>query len=134
VVNDTGCPTFFQHVLAAFIQSGDFDRHLRRARRRNARRRSALIEALTAVVDEPHRVEGANAGLHLVLALPNRAEGEAPALLRRLEDSGVIVRNLSDHAEAPLSCLKLMFGYATLEVDSIRRGIELFGRVLHETN
>jgi GntR family transcriptional regulator / MocR family aminotransferase len=67
---DRGCPGLDQYALATLIQSGRYDRHLRRARTEYAARRETLVAAL-------HRhapglpVTGLAAGFHAVLHLPS---------------------------------------------------------------
>ena len=64
-----------QAALAAFIDEGHFDRHLRRLRQLYKARRDCLVHALREAFDEP-LILGAESGLHLVWRLP---EGFAPA-------------------------------------------------------
>lgn len=67
VIRDTGSapPGLDQLTLASFIDSGDYDRHLRRQRKIYRERRDLLVRRLTAEVpDLP--ISGAAAGLHLV--------------------------------------------------------------------
>jgi GntR family transcriptional regulator/MocR family aminotransferase len=71
-----------QIALAQMIERGELDRHLRRQRRRYARRREALLEALGARLPAL-TVSGASAGLFAVLELPSgldeRTAAEAAA-------------------------------------------------------
>jgi GntR family transcriptional regulator / MocR family aminotransferase len=67
--DDLGSPGIEQLVLADFISSGRFDRHLRRNRAIYRRRRDALVSALREHVPEAE-VEGIAAGLHLVATFP----------------------------------------------------------------
>ena len=63
----------------ACSQTSAYDRHLRRARRRNRARRDALIAAVAREL--PHaRVSGISAGLHALVRLPRRRR---PARARR---------------------------------------------------
>jgi GntR family transcriptional regulator/MocR family aminotransferase len=66
---DAGTPALDQLALAHLIASGELDRHLRRSRRTYSERRDRLVSALADAVPEG-RVQGAAAGVHLVLALP----------------------------------------------------------------
>ena len=58
-----------QAVLAAFIDEGHFDRHLRRLRQVYKSRRDCLVAALRRTFDEPV-ILGGESGLHLVWRLP----------------------------------------------------------------
>lgn len=81
---DTARPsTIEQAALAAFIESGDLERHLRTARGRFRRRRTALLSAIARELPGLP-VTGIAAGMHAVLALPPgiRATDAAAAAAR----------------------------------------------------
>ncbi len=62
-----------QLTLAEFINSGAYDRHVRRRRLAYRRRRDHLVDAVTA-----GQVEGISAGLHAIVGLPpGMSEGDA---------------------------------------------------------
>jgi GntR family transcriptional regulator/MocR family aminotransferase len=61
-----------QLALARMIETGGLDRHLRRARRRYARRREAILDALAAELPEAE-VAGAAAGLFVTVRLQEGA-------------------------------------------------------------
>jgi GntR family transcriptional regulator/MocR family aminotransferase len=80
-----------QRALAEFIQEGEYTRHLRRMRRLYAARQAALREAIGRHWPLPGQVLGGQAGLHLVLSLPEPDAGgvsdlalSQAAALRRL--------------------------------------------------
>ena len=74
-VADRSTPGIDQLALAALIESGRFDRHLRRMRTEYSSRRDALVEALAE--HAPHvRVTGLAAGFHAVAHLPERRRRE----------------------------------------------------------
>ena len=58
---DAGSPTLEQLALAHLIESGDYDRHLRQARRRYRARRDALVAAVARHLPGA-RVTGVAAG------------------------------------------------------------------------
>jgi len=66
---DRGTPGLDQLALALLVESGRFDRHLRRMRARYARRRAALVDALARHAPEV-RLTGLAAGFHAVAHLP----------------------------------------------------------------
>ncbi|HEY1597946.1 MAG TPA: PLP-dependent aminotransferase family protein [Thermoleophilaceae bacterium] len=73
-------------ALAELIESGDWDRHLRRMRGRFRTRRDRLIEMLERLVPEA-RALGISAGLHAVVELPAGGPGEDELLARAHERS-----------------------------------------------
>ncbi len=76
--DDRGSPALEQLALATMIESGRFDKHLRRMRAVYAGRRQTLIDAIgehaPAVV-----LQGLAAGIHLVARLPDTADELAVA-------------------------------------------------------
>ncbi|AUY48062.1 PLP-dependent aminotransferase family protein [Streptomyces sp. CB01881] len=104
-----------QLTLAEFIESGGYDRHVRRMRRRYRDRRDHLVAALAARA--PHiEVSGIAAGLHAVLRL---APGTERSVLKAATYRGLAVDGLADYRH-PLTGRDempatdgLVVGYAT---------------------
>jgi GntR family transcriptional regulator / MocR family aminotransferase len=95
-----------QLVLAEFLTSGRYDRHVRRSRLAYRRRRDRLVAALGDL-----RVHGLPAGLHAVVDLPDdRTEEQAVAEAQR---RGLAVQGLTEFAFAPGHAPALVVGYAT---------------------
>jgi len=75
-ISDRGTSTLDQLTLAALLESGRYDRHLRRMRALYAARRARLIDALAR--HAPHvELTGLAAGFHAVAHLPAGADEEA---------------------------------------------------------
>ena len=75
-ISDRGSSTLDQLVLAALLESGRYDRHLRRMRAIYARRRTRLI-AILARHAPGIRLTGLAAGFHAVAHLPAGADEQA---------------------------------------------------------
>jgi len=112
---DGGSPVLDQLALAAFIERGELDRHLRRMRLRYRRRRDALVTALARYLPEAE-VGGAAAGLHVTAALSPDADLEA--VLVRAAGRGVGVF-ANTQAGRPL----LLVGYANIAEVAIEPGV-----------
>ncbi|MEU7869947.1 PLP-dependent aminotransferase family protein [Dactylosporangium sp. NPDC049140] len=83
---DRGSPAIDQLALAALMESGRYDRHLRRVRAEYSARRAVLIRALAE--HAPHLpVTGLAAGFHAVVTLPTGAD--ETALIERARERGV---------------------------------------------
>lgn len=87
-----------QAVLAEFIMDGYLTSHVRRMRALYGERRQMLIDAITRHFGEALPVMGDEAGLHLVLGLPDHADDRAVAAAAF--DAGVIVRPLTAYYSA----------------------------------
>ncbi|MEU8133100.1 PLP-dependent aminotransferase family protein [Streptodolium elevatio] len=101
-----------QLALADFIESGQYDAHIRRMRRRYRTRRAQLVAALAERA--PHiTVTGIAAGLHAVLRLPPGTEAPTVAAATRM---GIALDGLAlfRHPESPEPHVDgLVVGYAT---------------------
>lgn len=67
--DDFGTSVLGQYALARLIDTGDYDRHVRRLRRHYRKRRDTIINALRREIPDAG-VEGYAAGLHLLMRLP----------------------------------------------------------------
>jgi GntR family transcriptional regulator/MocR family aminotransferase len=120
-VADRGTSALDQLALARLIESGRYDRHLRRVRTEYAHRRTALVQALAEHAPGVP-VTGLAAGFHAVAHL---ADGlDVDAVVDRARERGVglysMGANRSDRSPAPP---RLVFGYGNTPVRSIRAGI-----------
>ena len=104
-----------QTVMARFLAEGFYARYIRRVGNLYARRREALMTALTRIDDLT--VSGADGGIHFLLSLPRLSEGE---LLRRASNAGLSLRGLSAfcHRVIP-SPSTLVLGYGGLPTEEI---------------
>ncbi|MCR6484103.1 PLP-dependent aminotransferase family protein [Amycolatopsis sp. OK19-0408] len=108
-------PVVDQLALAAFVESGGYDRHLRAARLRYRARRDRLVDALG-----PARLSGAAAGLHLVLHL----DRDAAEVKRSAGEKGVKVADLDDYRSAP-GAPALVLGYGNLADNAVETAARL---------
>ena len=112
-----------QRALADFIQRGYYTAHLRRMRARYAVRQVALHAALKAAFGSSVKLSGGEAGLHLVMWLPDGIRDTEVA--KRAVELGLGVRALESYTRAPMTCNGLVLGYGNLEdgmlVEAVRR-------------
>ncbi|GAA3801270.1 PLP-dependent aminotransferase family protein [Nocardioides panacisoli] len=120
-VVDRGVPTLDQLALGALIESGRYDRHLRRMRSTYSQRREALVAALAEHAPD-RTITGLAAGFHAVTDLPAGVEEEdvverALELRVRLYGMG---RYRSTLAGTPP---RLVFGFGNTGVRAVEEGI-----------
>lgn len=118
-----------QRALVHFMASGDLDRHLRRMRRTYARKRAALVRALSGLGGLA-RVRGLDAGFHVYLELDRTldAQGVADRAARR----DVIVRPLAPFYVGPTQINGLLLGYGGLTLEQIKAGAGILIELLQE--
>ena len=126
---DRHTSTLEQTALADLIQSGAYERHVRRLRRMNAQRRAVLLDALAEHFGDAIEVQGSQAGLHVVVWFNDvdaSHEGEMAARARQKGISGVYPISAlyeDDRAAASMRRAGFVFGYASLDGSEIRKGI-----------
>jgi len=127
--NDLGSPALPQLVLAELLSSGVYDRHLRLVRNRQRRRRDAMLAALAEYLPGA-RVEGAAAGLHLLISLPGLPiETDDAELATAIRHAGVRVHPLSWHRIRP-GPPGLVLGYAAHPPDRLHLAVRRMAAVL----
>jgi GntR family transcriptional regulator/MocR family aminotransferase len=125
---DRHTPTLEQETLAEFIVSGAYERHLRRARRKNAARRRALLEAIGHHLGDRFEVTGEGSGAHVTLW--PRARCSEETLIARAAERGVGIAGISQYYVKPNSRPGLLLGYARLSESQIRDGIARLAAVI----
>jgi len=123
---DNGSPWLEQMVLAEFIASGEYDRHLRRVRKTYLERRDCLIGALRMFFNDVS-LAGIDTGTYLSWRLapsqPSAAQVQEVARSR-----GIGVYTITDDHAARRNDFRwadntLLLGYSSLEERQIRDGI-----------
>lgn len=104
-------PVLDQLTLAAFLQIGEYDQHVRRARTVYRSRRNALLEALATHLPGLE-VAGDAAGLHVLLRLPAGVDDVAVA--HAASERRIRVRPLSSFCLQVPRAKGLVIGYGRL--------------------
>lgn len=125
---DRHTSTLEQEALAEFIATGAYERHLRRSRRLNARRREVLLDAIDSHLGGRVRVSGDASGVHLVLW--PRGHASERALLARAAAHSVAVYGVSGYYLNPPRQAGLMLGYSRMPEADIREGIRRLAAAL----
>lgn len=130
-VADRGSPGLDQLALATLIESGRYDRHLRRARTEYAARRETLVGAL-ATHAPARRVTGLAAGFHAILHLsPDADEDE---LINQAGERGVGLYGMARmHHSGRSAAPRLVLGFGDTTQPAIRAGIAAVADLLRAT-
>jgi GntR family transcriptional regulator / MocR family aminotransferase len=128
-VTDRGSPGLDQLALAVLIETGRYDRHLRRMRAEYATRRDVLIRALAEHAPGV-QLTGLAAGFHAVAHLPARtAEQE---VIQEARARSVALYGMSTYrsTRAP-GPPQLVLGFGNTSQRAIQAGIAILGHILH---
>jgi GntR family transcriptional regulator/MocR family aminotransferase len=120
-ISDRGSSTLDQLALAALLESGRYDRHLRRMRTVYAGRRAALIAALARHAPGI-RLTGLAAGFHAVAHLPAAADEQA-VVAAAARERQVGLYGMSDFRAAGAGPPQLVLGFGQVPERAIEPGI-----------
>ncbi len=127
---DQGSPALDQIALADLFASGAHERHLRTVRRAYAERRALLVGELATAVPGS-AIEGAAAGVHLVLALPEPLD--AARLAAATAAHGVSASSVESFARRPpATARRLVLGYGRIPTPSIRPAVAALAAALRD--
>jgi GntR family transcriptional regulator/MocR family aminotransferase len=123
-LSSRGAPGLDQEALALLMESGRFDRHLRRVREIYRARRDVLA-AEAELAFGPGRLHGLAAGCHALLRLPDGTTEDA--VVATAATMGVRVNGLNHYrfaaAEPDPRSPALVLGFGNVTEHQIRRGI-----------
>lgn len=129
---NNGQPWLDQAVLAEFLETGEFDRHIRRLRQVYKSRRDTLISALKKHFGDTE-ICGADGGLHIVWRLP---AGSPPAELvqQAARDMGIGVYTLASGGAHDFDRSSrqdmLVIGYSSVNEKDIERAVNVLRMAL----
>jgi GntR family transcriptional regulator/MocR family aminotransferase len=117
---DVCSPGLEQLALRHLLDSGDYDRHVRRVRAVYRARRDRLSAALAEHLPTL-RVEGVAAGLHVLLRLADGVDDEA--IVRRAARRGVHVEPLSRYALRGSTAAGVVIGYGRVHESALEPAV-----------
>ncbi len=132
---DRHSPALEQEALATLIESGGYERHIRRVRRFNRDRREALLTALRDHFADDVVISGAEAGLHVAVWFRRIAATQEAELITRARQAGVGLHPLSPLYHTPPDGgggVGLVMGYSGLDPKRIVRGIDILAGVVRQ--
>jgi len=124
-----------QAVLAEFIAEGHFTSHIRRMRGIYGQRRQILLDTIRKRYGDALQIVGGDAGLHLVLRLPDGVDDREVA--KAALAVNIVVRPLSGYFLRPDSRVNdgngmsgLLIGYGCVAEEDIEPAFEKLAAVL----
>ncbi|MDF2809819.1 MAG: GntR family transcriptional regulator [Microvirga sp.] len=94
-LTDRHSPLTEQTASASLIESGAYERHIRRARRLNAERRETLLNVLRLKFSGRIVIEGADAGLHIIVRFRDLPRSLETALIETARRASVDLHSIS---------------------------------------
>jgi GntR family transcriptional regulator / MocR family aminotransferase len=128
---DSGSPAVDQLALANLLEGGDYDRHVARARQAYRRRRDRLVAALARRLPQ-YGIEGAAAGLHVLLRFPPGVDDRKVRTAAAAADIGV--RALSEMSLTDDVERGLVLGYGRIALEGIDAAVAALVSVVLEVS
>jgi len=127
---DFGSSAIEQAALAAFMESGAFERHLRRSTQTLRERRLVLLHGLRAMAGGRIEVRDSQAGMHLVAWIRGLSAEATPRLVERGAALGLGLHAVDPHYLSPPEGCGLLMGYCGLSTAQLREALPLLERCL----
>ena len=129
LLDDLGSPSVEQAALATFIQSRQYEKHLRKSVKELIHRRRTVVDALQRLASHieigPHQ-----AGMHLVVWFRHLKFDELDAFIERAKSLGLGLHPIHPYYRNRPARPGLLIGYAGLSVSQLKIAVELFARCL----
>jgi GntR family transcriptional regulator / MocR family aminotransferase len=126
-LDDLGCPAIEQAALAAFIQSGQFDKHLRNSVEALRPVRDVLVEGLRRHCGDQVEIRGDHSGVHIVAWFKRMRHGHLDRLVQLACERGLGLYSIAPSYQARPPTPGLILGYAGLTAGGATRAMEIFG-------
>jgi GntR family transcriptional regulator / MocR family aminotransferase len=127
---DWHCATPIQSAVAAFIAEGHLTRHVRKMRGIYKERRELLLQSLQDKLGDWLSPIPSYYGMHVAAVV--RAPLDLEAVSEALARQQIKIHTLSRYFLGPQTRAGLVFGYGTVDLAEIRRGISTLRKVLQD--
>ncbi len=129
-LSDYHTPWPVQRALSSFMESGNLERHIRRARRHYAEKRRVVTDAFQPLQNLA-RLRGLEAGLHVFLEL--HPQIHVDCVVRQARERGVVVESVDGHYQKEPLLKGLLLGYGGLEIEQVVEGCQILASVVTTT-
>ena len=130
LLDDLGSPSVEQAALATFIQSRQYEKHLRKSVKELMHRRRAVVDALQRLAGSHIEIGPHQAGMHFVVWFRHLRFDELDAFMERARVLGLGLYPIHPYYRERPARPGLLIGYATLSVGQLKTAVELFVRCL----
>jgi GntR family transcriptional regulator/MocR family aminotransferase len=130
LLNDLGSAAIEQAALATYIQSRQYEKHLREARREVLIRRRVVVDALRRSLGARIEIGPHDGGMHFVIWLNKIGFDELPTVLVKAANSGLGLYPVHPYYRVKPSRPGLLIGYAGLSAAQLKRAVELLTECL----
>ncbi|HEY6620027.1 MAG TPA: PLP-dependent aminotransferase family protein [Steroidobacteraceae bacterium] len=130
LLDDLGSPAVEQAALATFIQSRQYEKHLRKSVKELIHRRRTVVDALQRLAAAHIEIGPHQAGMHFVVWFRHLRFDELDAFIERAESLGLGLYPIHPYYRIRPARPGLLIGYAGLSVGQLKTAVDLFARCL----
>jgi GntR family transcriptional regulator / MocR family aminotransferase len=130
LLDDLSSPAIEQAALAVYIQTRQYEKHLRESRREVLVRRRVVVDALKQLLGSRVEIGPHDGGMHFVLWFSDLTFEELPAFLTKAAAVGLGLYPVHPYYRRKLDRPGVLIGYAGLSSGQLRAAVELFAQCL----
>lgn len=130
VLSDMGGQAIEQAALAHFMETGAFERHLRKVGSTFKQRRKMMLEGLFQHAGTRVRIDDSHAGMHVVAWLPGYDHAQLDELIQVARERGLGLYSIAPCYQRKPEIPGLILGYCGLPEAELREAMRLFGACL----
>jgi GntR family transcriptional regulator/MocR family aminotransferase len=130
LLDDHGSPTIEQAALATFIESRQYDKHLRQSVKELNNRRRAAVDALNRHLGSQIDIGPHEGGMHFVVWLRELSYERFGTLMDRASEAGLGLYPVHHYYHTRPPHPGVLLGYAGLSSGQIKSAIEIFAECL----
>ncbi len=120
-VADLGSPAIEQAAMARYMDSGAFERHLRRNVKLVGERRATILDGLRKL--DVFDIQDSKAGMHLVAWMPRHSRDDLDRLISDAQRCGLGLYPIQPHYHRSPAVPGLLVGYAGLSPKQIEQAL-----------
>jgi GntR family transcriptional regulator/MocR family aminotransferase len=131
-LDDLGCSSIEQAALATFLESRQYEKHLRKSLTELRVRRDALLEALSRHLGANIEISASAGGAHVVVWFPHLGYKTLRQLIERALERGVGLYPIHPFYETPPPMPGLMIGFGGLSPAQLNTAMALLAACLKD--
>jgi GntR family transcriptional regulator / MocR family aminotransferase len=132
LLEDLGSPSVEQAALATFIQSRQYEKHLRKSVKELMSRRKAVVDALQRLAGDQIEIGPHQAGMHFAIWFKKMAFDHLDAFIERAKSLGLGLHPIHPYYRVRPARPGLLIGYAGHSVNQLKTAVEIFVRCLQD--
>jgi len=131
-LDDSGCSAIEQIALSSFLESRQYEKHLRKSLVELRKRRRVLLKGLSRHLGDQLRVDASHGGMHVVAWFRDLSYPDLTRLIALAAQKGLGLYPIHHYYQARPANPGLMLGFAGLTSHQLTNAIDLLGRCVHE--